>query len=665
MKTLIIILAAVIVVAGSGVVGVAIHSNQPEVVVRNAILGAVEDLLKRDEIAPLVSMLEKGSLEIGLKLDSKELAFVDSGIGDLTAGGKIYFSDDSLMLDDLFVSADKITFEGEAYLSEDLIYVANDDVLEGGYGVIRGKMEKAFNNSELIESLNIPDEMIDTIAKVLEQYDKGVDKDLQKDMTKYMEKYLRVAIEALEENAEYEAETDKVRLAGERFEARVVTVKISAETVVAVFEELYDELYDDSRLRKTLIGYTEDYEEYFEDQGIDVEEMYDEALEEMGDAIDEMDPDEDAGFILRVVTPKMSSKLLGISAEAWEEDDKTELFSLEFGSDGPAKSQLISLEIEGYTTIEYEITSDSSKEYEAVLRLSQGKDGPEVDLFKLSIDKKKDEFRLTAPSMELTLSGDWETKGGKTSVTVDKIRLYEETIKGFELSVIIREKDNMPSHLSKGKVTNVLLLTEKDAEEIVERFNKKIAGELEEKEDVPEDVPDDDISESPSWNLKETDPEPVIPTPTEPSTGLPDIWDDIPSFTFAPATDLVDNCITASVSVVNYDGREVFYRGDYKYTWADLKPTGMRFLENMITEGDTHIGVSYNDNGGLLSVNIPNGWGVDVYQPGTVQINGRSYNTYWECTIRHADGSADTCDADELADYVLSNDDLLVLELMY
>jgi hypothetical protein len=468
MKKIIIAIVAALTVCAGTATGATVYMNQPEVVARNAMADAIEGFFEREEVAPLLNMVTEGSLEVNAK-SSIEDEGVPAWLKDAEAGGKIYFSENALMVEGLFAKADDIDLSADAYLSDDLIYVTNDDILGGSWGVIRGEMAEAFEDSELIEMIGMPTEAEDAVLEVLEAYDNKMGDDLRKDIEKYTEKYLKVVIKAIEDNAKYESEGDEVKVGGERINARVITITIDAEAAAAIAEDIYDELKDDKNLRKTVIEYANEFETSLVAAGVigedeDFGDVYDEFIDELGDNIDSMDEDDDGEVVIEIVTPKLSSKMLKLSVINKYDGGKSTLLTIDVGEEGMKDSQRIAVSRGSSTSIIYEIEENTSKEYTASLKSKSGSET--VTLCKLSIDKSEDTFKITVPEADANVSGKWESKGKTTTITVNKIRVDEVTIDDFEVTLIIKEKDNMPNPESKKNIKNILSITEEDIEEI-------------------------------------------------------------------------------------------------------------------------------------------------------------------------------------------------------
>ena len=495
-KLLIAIIVASVLIVGT-IVGVSVYASSPKVIVRNSIGNAFDDLLDRDEVEPIVKMLQKGSLEINASSEIEDMK------GEL--GGKIYFNNEAVYFENFFVESDNIEISADAYFGPDSMYVTNEEILDGTYGIVRGNLAESFKNSifalgsgsryEILDA-----EMYNTMVDMFTDIDNEVDRDLQKDYEKLVKKYAKFLVKTLEKHAEYDKEKDDVKLGGEFRRARVITVSIDEKALANIIKDIYEKIEDDDDLKEFVVKYGDYLLAYYNRFGesteeIDIEEKYEDLLDEFEKFIEEeLDKDSiedtlgDFKVEFDVVTATGSSKLLQISCTLKSEGAKQELFTLDFGKKGIAKTDLISLDlVDGGVIIEYEVTENTSKEYIGKMTVSSkegamySSDSSEFEVFRLSIDKKEDEFKLSIPLEDgehddIVVRGSLVVKSKKTTITVNKITAGEETFDDFEIKVVIDEKDSMPKPVKKDKITNVFSMSEKDIENIIGKAEEDLGG---------------------------------------------------------------------------------------------------------------------------------------------------------------------------------------------
>ena len=205
------------------------------------------------------------------------------------------------------------------------------------------------------------------IAKVSElMYTTGFNAEIDydhlkgEDLEKYAEQYLKVAIKALEKNAEYEVDNDEVKINGDKVNARVIEVTIDGDTLAAIVKAIGEELESDKKFRSFIINNMKEYEDILQENGIieeDIDELYDEFVEELLDSVDDVE-DIDTEIIITIATPKFTSKLMKLSLDVKEGKSKDNLFVLDLGKKGIKKTDHITLEIAEEVTFEYKIKNN-------------------------------------------------------------------------------------------------------------------------------------------------------------------------------------------------------------------------------------------------------------------------------------------------------------------
>lgn len=472
MKKLIII-AVVAFLVFSGALGTIIGMvNTPERVAANALSNAFEDLAERNELAPLTKILSGGSVALSIEDDGLyELMGVE---GDCEIGGKLYFSEDAFMLDELLISLDDKSLSGSLYFSEDLIYVTNEEILDGSWGIKRGELVENWEDSlfapDSDSDVALDEDTFALVGEVLKALDEEVDKELMKDMEKLAERYTKKAWKLICEHATFESDTESVRLNGERKNARVITITVDGEATAAIMEEMCNYILDDDKLVKLVEKYGDRFATILEDQFDidDVVEAFEDALKELEDNMDEMiDSIEDTmedELVVTVVTSTMSSKLLKFSVSY----DRTDYVTVEFGHDGVRDTECISVDIYEGAEIVYEITENTKDDLEAELSVN------DTTIAVLAIDKDKDEYELELVDLCI-IEGVLESKSDVTRLTIDTVKVGEEKYDDLGIVLTLDEKDKMPSPAK--NVQPILALTMEDIEEWGERL-EEFAGDM-------------------------------------------------------------------------------------------------------------------------------------------------------------------------------------------
>jgi len=147
-KTKLIIIIAIAVLA-IGIVATIITvnaiKNKPENVAIISIADTFGSLQSRKEIAPAIKLLKSGSIkfDVGKITDDWEemlsiSSLFSSGSDTVFDGkieGKLYLSENAIMLDAFKLNIEDIDVDGSAYISQNLIYVNEKEFLGGAYGI--------------------------------------------------------------------------------------------------------------------------------------------------------------------------------------------------------------------------------------------------------------------------------------------------------------------------------------------------------------------------------------------------------------------------------------------------------------------------------------------------------------------------------------------------
>ena len=462
---MIVAAAACVTVAGGGVTG-AVVANTPKAVTSNALSGMVEDVLARQEIEPLYNMLKQGSLEASLssvKSDGVEQ------LQNASISGKIYFSKDAFMAEDVKVKYGSLNIAGQAYISSDLIYVQEDNVLGDAYGINIKSLAKDLEDSIFAygsgSKYAIQDE--EAYEKLIETLDQSLKFDkMRKDLEKIGKKYVKKIAKIVMNNAEYSSETKNEKLNGTKEKVRVITMEIDGEVMSNIISEVYDFLLEDNSLVKHFEKYEDEYSLVTSSSlGDDktLAEWYAETLENCEDQIDLLCDSVEESFSdieLEIATPKMQAKALKLTLKM----EREELFVLDFGAKGAKKTDKVTLEVDGskYT---YEIKEDTSKKYKAVFEC----DGEQMA--SVNVDRKEGEYKLLIGS-SYKVEGTLEKKGKNIQLTVDAItdeKLGSQLT--TDLTLNIKTKDKMPKAPKDYKT--IADITEKDIDKLLGGLDRK------------------------------------------------------------------------------------------------------------------------------------------------------------------------------------------------
>ena len=474
-KILAIILAALVFVGAGTGIAFAIISNRPQNVAISAIVNAVEDIAERDEVAPMYNMLKQGSLTMSVdKITMND----EDVLGGAKFSGKMYFSKDAFMMEDIKVNYGDIKIDADYYVSEDFIYISEEEIFDAAYGVKFSDIAEELKDSIFAygsgSDYAIPDEeMYNKVIEILEAIEELEVKEMKKDVEKLAKKLTKEVWKIACDNFEFESEKDEVRINGEKEKVRVVSVIIDGKAAANFVSDFYDFIAKDDSIVKFLEKYEDQIPtQLMGDEDKSIVEMYEEAIEALEDTIDDtcdgIEAALPADIIINVITPRNSKTLAKLEVNV----EKTNLFAIDLGKDGMKNTDKITVSAAGEKLFTYEIKEDNNKEFVAEIEAGGA-------TLKIDLDKKADEFAITAKMGETTakITGELVSRFGKTTITVDKITAGETTIK-CDVEIIIDEKDKIPA--APKKYDTISDIKDEDIEGWMEKIAELGAGAEEE-----------------------------------------------------------------------------------------------------------------------------------------------------------------------------------------
>lgn len=477
------------------IIGVAIY-NSPSAVADRVLGRAVEDFAEREEIDYMLSLLTGGSVDVTYKGD------VDGVKVDANAKLFLNADENEYMLQLLQLEAkaegQKLGLTGSIYLSDDTVYVANDEILKGAYGVERGSMEEGLKNSILHPESESPyaldEKTYEALLQLCKVADSDLPEDLEKDLLKVMTRYTDKFYSWVKKYARFETSKQEIDLADGGKKVRVVYVIITPETVRSIVKELRDYIKEDSKLRDLVIEYyTElaDILQYSANLGeeFDIRDAYDNMIDEVDTTLSNMidgleDEDEESFIALCMATPKSSSKLLkmwfisGDDVDDIEDEDEiSEGISIDFGSKGIKKTKQITIKQAYGYKIKYTVNDEERG-------ITEYKLSADNTVYALRLDTKEDTFKLRKSvsyyddtTSTISIEGSYTTKSDNATFEFKKVKVDGEVDESadFDLTVTFEEKDRIPS--PEKDVTSVFEIDDEKIEEIMKKARELMSPE--------------------------------------------------------------------------------------------------------------------------------------------------------------------------------------------
>lgn len=497
-KILIFTILGVLVFA-SALGAVAAVSNTPKNLLSRSIDNVIDGFLERDEFSPIKDIFEKGSIEFSFENTEVNLGMV----GDFSAKGKLYFSNDAFMLSNFKLGNEEIGVSGDLYLSNKEIYIKENNILDGAYGLnletILEDFKKSIFSANSGSEYALDEVIYESILTFLENIEE--DEEVTKDAEKVLGKVYKKAIKIILNNAEISSETDEVRINRTKEKVRMIEIVIDNTAAKKIVEDFYRYLWETDDISDfidkhedyfmSIMGVSKDSEYYDED--FSLVEVYERAIRSLEHSIagvcEEIEEDFEE-LEINVATSKFGAKLAKLEVEYGKET----LFTLEIGTKGIEKTDKITLTTNSQK-ISYTISKNDKNGFIAEIQIKSTFNNDEIRIT-LNIDKEKETYSLTTKLVtnEHSLSGsyslnnivevkgDFITKGDNTTVTIEKISEIsevdyandeyddraEESIE-LNIKLVFDTNDKIPSP---SKYSNIDEITDEDINEWINNLEE-------------------------------------------------------------------------------------------------------------------------------------------------------------------------------------------------
>ena len=387
-KVIIIIIAAVLVLAGGATFGTVY--NQPENVAIRSFADAFDELLSRDELSVVESVVDGGSVSFDLDevthLVEEENEYASDetlfGANGETLIGKLYISPDELFLKNFEYYDGNIDIIGEAYVSDSLIYVNETETFYASVGIEIDNLKKqledsifAYDSGSKYSLKKLTDMTEDEYEKLLDSLDTSDDKtELAKDARDLLEHIVKSAWDVIKANAEFESEIANVSVGAHKKSARLITMTVDVDAMKLIIEEFCTEvLAEDKKIEKFIKKYEDTLSKldlYDEDEYTSFLEYYSGEIEEIRvNKVYEIEARLDSvnyeAVKVELITPIVNSNLLKLTVDLIYENEDTgkitdeEIFLLDCGPEGIKDSGDIRIAC-GDTDIRYIVSQNDS-----------------------------------------------------------------------------------------------------------------------------------------------------------------------------------------------------------------------------------------------------------------------------------------------------------------
>lgn len=261
-------IATVLVIAAIVVAGVMVYADQPENVVADSLTGAVEGLMERDELRPVANMLTQGSLTVNVNSVKRNYGNGKSSdvLGGMSGSGKVYFSSDALMLEDVNIIQDKksVIKNADLYLSDSLIYLKEENFLhdadEHGYALklhgLREQLEQSIlNPTSKSEYALESKELFDEVCRIADYLDTLDVDELSEDVQDLYNDLLMDLYDIVLRHVTLDEYTKNVKFDNGTQECRVLTMRLTDRDSYAMLIDIVEYLEKDTKFPTLLKDY--------------------------------------------------------------------------------------------------------------------------------------------------------------------------------------------------------------------------------------------------------------------------------------------------------------------------------------------------------------------------------------------------------------------------
>ena len=478
-KIIAIILAAVLVVGGGVTVGVVVSNNNlPQNIAKDAIL-SLGNVIERIEFAPIYQTFTGGSIQM-----SQTSITQDGETSQVTNSAKIFFADDGIVLQNINFSQLDVAIQGELWLTEDFVYISEQNILGDAYAWERGKLAEQFEKSIFAYGSNSKYSInnqakYDDALKLFKHLDKVNTAAMQRDIKKVYANYLNEVWEIACEEIEFEEAVKVVKIDGENVEARNVKITIDADDICEIWENVLDFLCEDDQV----VNFLDKYEDVLNiannpifgtgtQSNKTLADEYRQLLDEWQDdyyntSLRIQNEWGNNKLVVDISTPKHQSKLLKLNVAYGYED----MLTLDFGGKTIENANKITLvDPDGVKHVYQVVNGDQ------ILRINYTVDG--VKVFSFNLDRESTEYTW------FTTEDDGSTTTIKGTLLQDKNKNLTITVKEvthdneryavdnysytMDLTFVLKLKDKLPQKPTDYKT--LATITEEDVDKIVDAF---------------------------------------------------------------------------------------------------------------------------------------------------------------------------------------------------
>lgn len=462
-KKIIIAALVVLVLVGGGLFFLL---NTPSVVAARTLSNFADDFLSREEFTPIKDTVQGGSIKFSVSADQSTTQFHGN------TSGKLYLSEKAIYLEDFSTSLNTTDYiSGDLYVSDDMIYVNEEEILDGAYGVKFSKLVDELTNSIFAPNSNSGYELsqkeFDQLISAIEDMEEG--SAISEDATALLEDVAADMFEIVLDNSEIDSEGKEISLNGEKTDVRLISITIDEKALKGILADVRDYLVESKDIPKFLDKYEDLITTYLgtslydKDEYDSLGEAYkgecDFITEEFNDLIEDIN---EGTLVIEIATPSLSSTLLRLDVIA----DDTTLLTVDCGKDGITDTDEINITVGNNFTVNYKVEEEdddfslsatlifnNSTEYKVSFETDSDNNSYTVSL---SSARKYSVYTVTN---SIVLSGKYTNKSGSYTFSANRITFtdktdytdtyykddVDETVKQLKAEITVTPSDKMPS----------------------------------------------------------------------------------------------------------------------------------------------------------------------------------------------------------------------------
>ena len=446
MKKMIVAIIIAVTLIIAGIVATVLIINTPSIIMGPTVSTAFSDFMKREDIKQIQNLLENGSVEFDV-LDEES---------NTDISGKLYLGLDEgkLMGENIALKYGDLSLSGNFYVSKNLCYAQNPELLGGTFGIDIGNSAEEFEKSIFAfgsgSKYAVDKQTHDTVYEILSALDSQLPDEMKKDAEKLVAKYITSLQNIISKYGKFSSEKETVKVGNSYIKARIMTLTLDDAAIANVASDFLTTLSNDEAFKDFVYAYGDKLINILDIDNIrDADQLYDDISQDISERIFDMKTNVKGHKItLDIVTPKLSTKLLAFTL-TFDKNGDIRTYGADFGTAGVKNSDHITLNLNG-TSVEYKRGSDSKSfsivvdDFAKITYYLDGQGGFELAILFFYEGEERYEISGTLTSEKYLTS--YDIKNYKYTYKKDGSTDFDNILeKSLDIKLNISTKDKMPA----------------------------------------------------------------------------------------------------------------------------------------------------------------------------------------------------------------------------